>query len=81
MTKAQRRRRAVIGAIALLEWRDRMRRENVDREDAERKTMVQYELMIAEMRAQADEPRTASRAPCKRITAAVHSNGAAGVLS
>jgi hypothetical protein len=81
MTRAQRKRRAVIGAIALLEWRDRMRRENADRENAERETMVRYDLMVAEMQAQADEPRAASRTICKLIIAMVHSNGAAGALS
>ena len=81
MTKAQRRRHAVLGALALLEWRDRMRRENAERENADREMMTRYEFMVAEMRAQADEPRAASRTPCKLAIAAVHSNGAAGVLS
>jgi hypothetical protein len=64
-SRAQRKRhrRAVIGAIALLEWRDRMRRENADRERAERETTMRYERMVAEMRAEAAEfwaPRPAT---------------------
>jgi hypothetical protein len=88
MTKAQRKRRAVIGAIALLEWRDRMAREDADREMVRAKyeemVRARYDLMVAEMRTQADEfwkPRAASQTPCKLIKGMVHSNGAAGALS
>jgi hypothetical protein len=83
MTRAQRKRRAAIGAIALLEWRDRMRGENADRENAERETMMRFELMVAEMQAQADEfwkPRTASQTPCKLVTAKFRGDGAAGAV-
>jgi hypothetical protein len=55
MDKAQRKRRAVIGAIALLEWRDRMTRENTERENVEREMMARYAIFIAAMRAQAEE--------------------------
>jgi hypothetical protein len=55
MTRAQRKRRAAIGALALLEWRVHMARENADRENAEREIMARYQLMIAEMRAQVEE--------------------------
>jgi hypothetical protein len=55
MTKAQRKRRAATAALALLEWRDRMARENADRENAEREMVMRYELMVAEMRRQAEE--------------------------
>ena len=108
MTKAQRKRRAAIGALALLQWRDQMTkktacryleahvahivawREHVwmcqaygvaNRDAAEREAMVRYETFIAEMRAQADKPRAASRAPCKLTVAMVRGDGAAGVLS
>jgi len=67
MTRAQRKRRAVIGAIALLEWRDRMAREDADREMVRAKyeemVRARYDLMVAEMRTLADEfwkPRAAS---------------------
>ncbi|MGB6398374.1 MAG: hypothetical protein WBF73_22215 [Bradyrhizobium sp.] len=82
MTRAERKRRAVIGAIALLEWRDRMARENADRENAEREMMARYELTLEEMRRAVSEPHPlASPTPCKLIMAMVHSNGAAGALS
>jgi hypothetical protein len=55
MTKAQRKRRAARGALALLEWRDRMHREEAAREEAERETMVRYETMVAAMRRQAED--------------------------
>jgi hypothetical protein len=59
MTKAQRKRRAVIGAIALLEWRDRMAQEDArDRrakEIADRETALRFETMVAEMRRQVEE--------------------------
>lgn len=55
MNKAQRKRRAAVGALSLLEWRDRMRRENADRANAERETMVRYETMLAAMRRQAED--------------------------
>ena len=59
MDKQQRKRRAVIGAISLLEWRDRMAREDardrMAREKADREMMMRYELMVAEMRKQAEE--------------------------
>ncbi len=46
MDKQQRKRRAVIGAISLLEWRDRMAREDardrVAREKADREMMMRY---------------------------------------
>ena len=81
MDRERRKRRAVIGAMALLEWRDRMARENADRENAERATMMRYYLMIAEMRAELDEPHAASHTPCVMVAAAVHGNGAAGATS
>jgi hypothetical protein len=50
MDKAQRKRRAVIGAIALLNWR------NMTREDAVSEMMqARYDLMLAEMRRQAED--------------------------
>jgi hypothetical protein len=61
-----------------------MNRENADREDAYRETMMRYELFIAEMRAQADEfwkPRTASKIPCLMVKGMVSGAGAAGALS
>jgi hypothetical protein len=86
MDRAQRKRRAMIGAMALLQWRDRMAKENAEREMVQAKceemVRAKYERMIAEMRAQADAPRTASHTtPCKLVAVAVHSNGAAGVTS
>jgi hypothetical protein len=88
MTRAQRKRRAVIGAIALLGWRNQMASEDAKnraaKENAEREMMMRYDRMIAEMQAQADEfwkPRAASQTPCKLIKGMVHSNGAAGALS
>jgi hypothetical protein len=80
MNRAQRKRRAAIGAIALLEWRTSMARENGAREKAEREMMQQFDGMIAEMRAQADKPRAASQAPCTLITAMVRGDGAAGAV-
>jgi hypothetical protein len=59
MDKGQRKRRAAVGAIALLEWRDRMAREEARdrmvRANAEREMTMRYERMIAEMRRQAEE--------------------------
>jgi hypothetical protein len=55
MTRAQRKRRAATAALALLEWRDRMARENAERENAEREMAMRYQLMVAEMRRQAEE--------------------------
>ena len=59
MTKAQRKRRAVIGAMALLEWRDRMAEEEARnrmiRANAEREMAIRYETMLAEMRLQAED--------------------------
>jgi hypothetical protein len=85
MDKGQRKRRAVIGAIALLEWRDRMAREDAKdrmaRETADRETMMRYERMIAQMRAQADAPRAARQTTCVLVKGMVHGNGAAGALS
>ena len=81
MDKAQRKRRAAVGAIALLEWRNRMARENTERENVERETMARYAIFIAEMRAQADKPRAPSRTTCVLIKGMVHSAGAAGALS
>jgi hypothetical protein len=71
----------VVGAVALLEWRERVNREIAARAKAERKVAARYELFVAEMRTQAEAPRVASRQPCKLITAMVSGNGAAGVLS
>lgn len=85
MDKAQRRRRAMIGAMALLEWRDRMAEEEArnrtTRAKAERETAAQFDLMIAEMQAELDAPRAASHTPCVMVAAAVHGNGAAGATS
>ena len=55
-------------------------RENADRENAERETMVRYGLMVAEMRAQADEPFIASQTSCKLVTAQFRGDGAVGAL-
>jgi hypothetical protein len=59
MDKGQRKRRAVIGAIALLEWRkNRMTREDADREIAQ----ARHALMLMEMRMEVEEfwkPRAA----------------------
>ena len=54
MDKGQRKRRAATAALALLVWRDRMARDNAVRVEAERETTMRYELMIAEMRRQAE---------------------------
>jgi hypothetical protein len=85
MTKAQRKRRAVVAALALLEWRDRMAEEEARnrmiRANAERDVTARYEIFIAEMRTQAEAPRVASRQPCMLITASVSGNGAAGAVS
>ena len=81
MDKAERKRRAALAAVALLEWRDTMRRENAERENAAREVQTRYEFMLAQMREQADAPRTASSTPCTLVAAMVHGNGAAGVLS
>ena len=86
MDKGQRKRRAATAALALLEWRDRMRRENADREEIERETTMRYELMLAEMLRQADkfvaprearlrtEPTTSAGLP------ACHGTGHAGAI-
>ena len=50
MDKAQRKRRAVIGAIALLRWRS----TDADREIAQ----ARFELMLAELQRQADDAAT-----------------------
>lgn len=81
MTRAERKRRAATAAVALLEWRDQMRRVETARADAERTMTARYETFIAEMRAQADKPHVASQAPCKLTMAMVRGDGAAGVLS
>jgi hypothetical protein len=81
MDKAQRKRHAAIAAVALLEWRDHMARENANRENAEREVTVRYGLMIAAMAEEADKPRAARQTPCKTITAKFRGDGAAGVLS
>jgi hypothetical protein len=85
MDRAQRKRRAIIGAMALLEWRDQVAREEARelarRANAERAMTARFELMIAAMRVQADAPRAASRAPIKTTVAMVCGNGAAGVTS
>jgi hypothetical protein len=81
MDKAERKRRAAVGALALLEWRQRMIRENTERENADREMALRFDTMIAEMRAQADAPHAASRATCVLVKGMVHSAGAAGALS
>jgi hypothetical protein len=86
--RAQRKRRAVIGAIALLEWRNRMAEEDarnrMTREDADREMVMKYQLMVAEMRRQAEEfswRKPATPSPFQSVSLpACHGTGHCGAL-
>lgn len=84
MDRAERKRRAAVAAMALLEWRARMAKENAARENADHEMELRFFIMLAEMRVQADEfwKRGTSKTALisAGASASVHSNGAAGAL-
>jgi hypothetical protein len=85
MDKKQRKRRAAVAATALLEWRDRMAREEarnrMAKEIAEREMTTRYERTVAEMRTQLEErPRAASQTTCTMVAGMVNGAGATGAL-
>jgi hypothetical protein len=75
MNKAQRKRRAVVGAVALLEWRDQMAREDArdraQRANAEREVTARFETMLAAMRRQAEDAARRRRSAVREDLPAV----------
>jgi hypothetical protein len=83
-TKAERKRRAALAAVALLEWRNQMASEDARnraaKENADHKKMQRYEQMIADMQVEAGKPHAASQVSCKMITANFRGDGGVGIL-
>lgn len=83
MTRTQRKRNAAVAAMAILDWRDRMARENTERVNAELEIMARYEIMLQQMQAEAErfrKLRIEHRAICTLVTAMVRGDGAAGAI-